>query len=80
MHARGDAQADAATCAIESARMRPLAAPAFDAAAPHLLTLPNRLLIAVEGATYSAPREWAWHDVTVRVGTGTGCTGCRIIV
>ena len=80
--ARVDAQADASAFAVEHGRMLPLAAPAFDPAATHFLTLSNRSLVAVEGATYSAPCEWAWLDVTVRVGAEhveiVGPAGARV--
>jgi transposase len=65
---RLDASADAARFAVERAAMLPLAARPFDPAATHFLPVSKRSLVALEGAVYSVHCEWAWLDVTVRVG------------
>jgi transposase len=67
--ARSDANHNAERFAVDRSASLPLAATPFDACRVHLdVSVSNRSLVCVEGATYSVPCEWAGLAVTARVG------------
>jgi transposase len=57
--------------ALEQARLLPLPARPFAAAAVHIVPVSRRALVRLEGALYSVPAGWADLDITAHVGPTT---------